>query len=422
MIRPRFNETLLLLILSAINFAHILDFVIVMPLGPQLMRIFEIDARQFGLIVSSYTISAGICGLLGIFFIDRFDRKKALLTAFAGFAVGTLLCAAAPDYPFLLLARIVTGLFGGLINALIYSIVGDYIPYERRGAAMGKVMAAFAIASVMGVPIGLWLAEGFSWHMPFLALGFFAAAVWILGLFGLPAMKSHLQNRSAKPRPADSFKSIVRDPNQLRALSLMMCMMLASFTVIPYISPYFVLNVGLRESDIMYLYLIGGGCTFVSSQIIGRLSDRFGKRQMLIAICLLSIIPILLVTHIGATPLPLALAASTLFFILVSGRQVPGIALITSTVPPQNRGGFMSFNAAVQQFSAGFASFIGGMILVTGSDDKIYHYGWVGILAMVFSLLTIPLARRIRPLEKKEEPTGGQPAGTGELDIVKEEA
>src|SRR3546814_16736532 len=119
-----FNETLLLLILSAINFAYILDFVIVMPLGPQLMRIFDIDATQFALVVSSYTISAGICGFIGIFFIDRFDRKKALLTSFGGFPVGTLLCALAPAYTFLLMARVFTGLFGVVISALIYSSVG----------------------------------------------------------------------------------------------------------------------------------------------------------------------------------------------------------------------------------------------------------------------------------------------------------
>lgn len=396
----QFNETVLLLILSAINFAYILDFVIVMPLGPQLMRIFQIDATQFALVVSSYTISAGLCGFAGIFFIDRFDRKKALLTSFGGFTVGTLLCALAPDYLFLLLARIVTGLFGGVISALVYSIVGDYIPYERRGSAMGKVMAAFAVASVMGVPIGLWLAAEFSWHTPFLALGLFSAVVFFAALIGLPAMRSHLQEKQVL-KPWFILKSILTNANQLRALILMMLMMLAGFTVIPFISPYFVSNVGMTELELVYNYLVGGGCTFITSQIIGRLSDKYGKRQLLVVLCIVSVVPILLVTHLGVTPLPLAVAASTLFFILVSGRSVPGLALITSTVRPEHRGSFMSFNSAVQQLSAGLATLIAGIIITVGVDGQLYHFGWVGILASVVSILTIPLVRRIKPVEKE---------------------
>lgn len=397
----QFNETLLLLILSAINFAYILDFVIVMPMGPQLMRIFHIDATQFALVVSSYTISAGICGFAGIFFIDRFDRKKALLTSFGGFTLGTLICALAPDYTFLLGARIFTGLFGGVISALVYSIVGDYIPYERRGSAMGKVMAAFAVASVMGVPIGLWLAAEFNWHMPFLALGVFSAVVFLVALIGLPSMKAHLHSKETAIKPFAVLKDILKDPNQLRALTLMMLMMVAGFTVIPFISPYFVKNVGMSEMELVYNYLAGGAFTFVSSQIIGKLSDKYGKRQMLIALCVLSIIPILLVTHLGVTSLPLAVAACTLFFILVSGRSVPGLALITSTVNPEHRGSFMSFNSAIQQLSAGLATMLAGLIVIVGADGKLYHFGWVGILASVVSLLTIPLVKRITPLEKK---------------------
>lgn len=396
----RFNETVLLLILSAINFAYILDFVIVMPLGPQLMRIFQIDATQFALVVSSYTISAGICGFAGIFFIDRFDRKKALLTSFGGFALGTLLCALAPDYLFLLLARIVTGLFGGVISALVYSIVGDYIPYERRGSAMGKVMAAFAVASVMGVPAGIWLAAEFSWHTPFLALGIFSAVVFAAALFGLPPMRIHLQQKQTM-KPWSALKTILVNPNQLRALVLMMLMMIAGFTVIPFISPYFVANVGMTEMELVYNYLVGGGFTFISSQIIGRLADRYGKRQLLVLLCALSILPILLVTHLGVTSLPWAVAASTLFFILVSGRNVPGLALITSTVSPENRGSFMSFNSAVQQLSAGLATLIAGVIITAGADGKLYDFGWVGILASAVSILTIPLVRRIKPVEKE---------------------
>lgn len=181
----------------------------------------------------------------------------------------------------------------------------------------------------------------------------------------------------------------------------MMLMMIAGFTVIPFISPYFVANVGMTEMELVYNYLVGGGFTFISSQIIGRLADRYGKRQLLVLLCALSILPILLVTHLGVTSLPWAVAASTLFFILVSGRNVPGLALITSTVSPENRGSFMSFNSAVQQLSAGLATLIAGVIITAGADGKLYDFGWVGILASAVSILTIPLVRRIKPVEKE---------------------
>src|SRR3546814_484329 len=177
--------------------------------------------------------------------------KKALLTSFCGFTVGTLLCALAPDYTFLLMARVFTGLFGGVISALIYSIVGDYIPYERRGRAMGKVMAAFAVASVMGVPIGIWLAAEFSWHMPFLALGLFSAVVFGVALMVLPPMKTHLREGESASNPMVGLKLILADANPLRALVLMMLIMVSGFTVIPFISPYFVQNVGLTEMDLV---------------------------------------------------------------------------------------------------------------------------------------------------------------------------
>ncbi|HYH55980.1 MAG TPA: MFS transporter, partial [Anseongella sp.] len=219
-------------------------------------------------------------------------------------------------------------------------------------------------------------------------------------LLGLPSMKAHLQSGESALHPAAVLKEIAKNPNQRRALLLMMLMMIAGFSVIPFISPYFVQNVGMTEMELVYNYLAGGAFTFVSSQFIGKLSDRYGKRPVLITLCLLSIIPILLVTHIGVISLPLAVGVCTLFFILVSGRSVPGLALITSTVRPEHRGSFMSFNSAIQQLSAGLATMLAGLIVVTGADGKLYHFGWVGILAAVVSLLTIPLVRRITPLEK----------------------
>src|SRR3954454_8516755 len=186
------NERLLLFVLAAIQFTTVVDFLIIMPLGPQYMRVFAINPGQFGLIVSAYAVSAGICGIAASFFLDRFDRKLALLSLYSGFTIGTLFCALAPTYPLLVAARVVAGAFGGVAGALILAIVGDVVPEERRGAAMGLVMSSFSVASVCGVPLGLLLASRLNWHVPFFALSVLCLVVFISAALVMPSLKSHL--------------------------------------------------------------------------------------------------------------------------------------------------------------------------------------------------------------------------------------
>ncbi len=398
----KLNENLIILILAAIQFANVLDFVIVMPLGPHLIRAFEITNQQFGMIVSSYTFSAGIFGFLAAFFIDKFDRKSALLTLLIGFTIGTLLCAIANSYVFLISARIVAGMFGGAMAALVLSIVGDIIPYERRGAAMGKVMSAFAVASVIGVPIGLFLANKFDWHTPFFALTAFSAAIWIVAYFLLPSVNGHVE-KSKYIKPIQTVKSILTNPNQLKALVLMMILMISGFTVIPYLAPFLVSNAGLPESELMYVYLFGGAFTLVSSILIGKLSDKYGKLRMFTIFNFLSIIPIIIVTNLVELPVATTLVITTFFFILVSGRSVPVVAIITASVQPEKRGSFMSLNSCAQQLSAGFASFIGGILITTTTTGKMENYWMAGVVAVVATLIASLLIRKVKPINQKDE-------------------
>lgn len=401
---PILNENLIIIILAAIQFANVLDFVIVMPLGPQLIRAFDISNQQFGMIVSSYTFSAGIFGFIAAFFIDKFDRKTALLTLLVGFTIGTLLCAIANSYVFLILARIVAGMFGGAMAALVLSIVGDIIPYERRGAAMGKVMSAFALASVIGVPLGLFLANKYDWHTPFFALTAFSAVIWVIAYFLLPAMSGHVA-KSKIIKPIETVRSILTDSNQLKALGLMMILMMSGFTVIPYLAPFLVSNVLLPESKLMYVYLIGGGFTLVSSIVIGKLSDKYGKLRMFTIFNFLSIVPILVITNLVALPISSTLIITTFFFILVSGRSVPVVAIITASVQPEKRGSFMSLNSCAQQLSAGFASFIGGILITTTPSGKMENYWLAGIVAVIATLFASYLIRKIKPAPTEAETT-----------------
>ncbi|SDD14670.1 Multidrug resistance protein [Algoriphagus faecimaris] len=390
------REKLLLWTLAAINFIHIVDFMILMPLGPQLMRVFDISPREFGLLVSSYTFSAGVSSFFGAFFLDRFDRKKILLWVYVGFSIATLGCALSPNYPILLIARVISGLFGGLTSALILAIIGDVIPNERRGRAMGLVMAAFSVASVLGVPMGLFLASLSDWHMPFYILtGLSLVSLGMIFRF-IPNITEHLGKEIQRPHPMVVVRRVTSNPNQMRAITLSVMMMFGQFMIIPFLSPYTVANVGFTEMQLTYIYMAGGAFTIFTSPWVGKLSDKYGKLRIFTIFMTLNVIPIAIITHLGVTPIVYVLLVSTLFFVTSNGRYVPAAAIITGTAKPENRGSFLSFNSAVQQLATGVASLIAGIIIGETATGELTNFNVVGYIAIVFSLLCIPLARRVK--------------------------
>jgi multidrug resistance protein len=399
------KEKLLLWTLAAINFTHIVDFMILMPLGPQLMRIFEISPREFGLLVSSYTFSAGLSSFLGAFVLDKYDRRKIMLCVFTGFLLGTLACALSPNYPILLISRILSGVFGGLTSALVLSIIGDVIPDARRGRAMGLVMAAFSVASVFGVPFGLFIASISNWHAPFFFLAALSLIIlWMIYKF-IPSITAHLVEKKLKPSPIQVVKRVTGNPNQMRAITLTIMMMLGQFTIIPFLSPYMVANVGFTDLELTYIYMAGGLFTIFTSPWVGRLTDKYGKVKVFTVFMSLNIVPIAVITQLGATPIPYVLLITTMFFVTSNGRMVPAAALITGTAKAENRGSFLSFNSAVQQFGAGVASFFAGLVLTEGAGGELQNFDIIGYIAIVFSLICIPLIRRIKVVDLEDKPT-----------------
>ena len=391
------GERSLVLVLAAIQFTHIMDFMIIMPLGPQLMRVMLISPYQFGLLVSAYTLTAAVAALAVAFYTDRFDRRKMLLLLYVGFVVSTLLCGIAPGYGSLLAARAVAGAFGGVAGATVHSIIGDAIPEQRRGAATGMIMSAFALSSIIGVPIGLVLAAHYSWRSPFLFLVVVSTLVLILSWKIIPPMRGHIVQGESH-RPFDQMKGVFGTANHLRAFAFMFALMFAGFSVIPFVAPYMVANVGLKETDLPYLYLFGGLATAFSSRYIGKLADRHGKRQIFTLIGLISIAPLLITTNLPPVPVWVAICASVIFMVFVSGRFVPAMALVISSVHPHLRGGFMSINSAIQQLGLGAASFLAGSIIGHGADGTLTHYPVVGFIAVGATLLTIGLAWQVKPV------------------------
>jgi predicted MFS family arabinose efflux permease len=392
------RELALLLTLATIQFTHVVDFMIMMPLGPQLMRLFDIGPTGFSALVSAYTFAAAASGFVAAFWIDRFDRKRSLLVLYAGFVVATALCGIAPNYEALLAARVAAGAFGGLIGALVLAIVADAVPYARRAQATALVGAAFALSSIAGVPLGLWLAARYSWRAPFLAVALASVVVGLVAARVLPTMGKHLVPGHRR-HPVEQLRVIFGVRNHRRAFALMITLTFAGFTVIPFIAPYNVANVGLTEQDLSVIYFAGGLATLVTAQVFGWLADRHGKARMFTLLAALSIVPILITTHLPPLPLAAVVPFSTLFFILVTGRFGPAMALITGSVEPRLRGSFMSFNASVQQVGSGLAVLASGLIIGRASDGSLTRFGWVGWLAVAFTLLTIALARRIRVVD-----------------------
>lgn len=393
------NEKMLLLVLALVQFANIVDFMIMMPLGPQLMRIFSISPEQFSILVSSYAISAGVSGFLGAFVVDKFDRKNTLLILFLGFTIGTLCCALAPNFEFLMAARIFTGIFGGILGSTVLAIIGDVIPNERRATAMGIVMAAFSVASIAGVPLGLFLANKFSWHAPFIFLVGISILIFFMIIAFVPVLKNHIQKKELHTNPFQVITNISQNSNQLLMLLLMCFLMLGQFTVILFISKYMVANIGFTEDQLFYIYLIGGIVSLITAPLVGKLSDRYGRKRIFTIFCFATLVPLFLITNLPVVPIYIALCVSALFFITLTGRSIPASTMATSVVLPKERGGFMSINSSVQQLSSGFASFLAGKIVYTNAMGKLENFDIVGYIAIASSLITIYLCHKIKSIE-----------------------
>lgn len=415
----KLRERIILLLLAAINFTHIMDFMIMMPLGNYLMPHFNINPQQFSFLVAAYTFSAAIASLSAASIVDRFDRKNVLIFAYSGFLLGTLFCAVSPTYNILLVSRIVAGLFGGLIGAQVLSIVADIVPFERRGAAMGVIMAAFSVASVFGVPFGLYLSKYISWHAPFYFVVLMGIILIPLLLKYIPHIRSHV-NREPITKgliirmlfPLIIVWEVMREKNQRLAIVLISTMMMGHFLIIPFLNPFLEFNMGFSDTQTPMVYFVGGTLTLFTSPIIGRLADKIGKFRLFSIMVLLAVVPIYLITSMPQIPFYFVLCITGFWFIVSTGRAIPAQAIVSEIVPPATRGKFMNINSSIQQMAVGLASVAAGFIVTETPTHAIKNYDISGYISIVIILSCLWTGYRLNLALKKKVEIPDAPAAT----------
>ncbi|MDZ4796505.1 MAG: MFS transporter [Bacteroidota bacterium] len=387
------QERIILSLLAALNFTHILDFMIMMPLGNYL----NVSAMQFSILVASYSISAFFSGLAISMFIDRFDRKKSLLFAYMGFVLGTIACGFAPTYGLLLAARIMAGLFGGIIGAQVLSIVADMFSYERRGRAMGAVMGGFAAATILGVPLSLYLTNIFKqdWHVPFLLIGSLGIVLIPLIIRFIPSMTSHIQKETTQQSPFEVLQTNCKLPAQRSALIFSGLLMMGHFLIIPFINPYLEYNKGISKDLTPIIYLVGGIASLLAAIYLGRLADKKGKLLVFSLSVFFSLFMVIIITQMPNVPFSIILLFFAIWFIVATGRIVTAQAMISEVVKPELRGSFMSINGSAQQLGSGLAALFAGAIVFTEKSGKIHNYNWVGYLSIFVLLLSLLFGRKI---------------------------
>jgi predicted MFS family arabinose efflux permease len=398
---PVFRERLILFILVIVQFTSIVDFMVIIPLEPQLKPEFDLSPADFGWIVSAYTFAAGFVALLLSPFLDRFGRRAAFTTLYAGFLLGTLACGLAPTYHTLLAARFVTGAFGGLLGGIALAIVGDVFPEHRRGRASGALMASFALASIFGVPIGLYLGQRFGWHTPFFIIAGLGLPILFLAMRVLPRLDAHQVARKQESL-GQYLREMFLNRNHQWAFALTVAMQFGGFLVVTFLSAYLVQNLKIAKESLPYLYSLGGVMTLVGSPLIGRWADKVGKPPVYRVMAIAAAAVYLLVTHLPPVPLVVAMFTMGLLMLCNGGRMVPAMAMITSSVAPARRGSFLGAYSAVQHLSAGFGSWVAGQMLTKDAAGNFVGYGNVGILAAGVTLLTVWIANRLKIYE---EPT-----------------
>ncbi len=394
-------QKLVVALLAFLQFTVILDFMTLSPLGAVLMPALHITPAQFGLVVSVYAFSAGISGFLAAGFADRFDRKKFLLFFYAGFIFGTLLCGMATTYPVLLLARMVTGGFGGVIGSVVFAITTDLFPFEMRGRVMGIVQTAFAGSQVLGIPAGLFLSNIWGWHAPFMMIVAVSAVVGVVIVLWLRPIDAHLRGQPGDRGGASAFRHLqatIGKSRYLQAFATTALLSTGGFMLMPFGSAFTVHNLGITLERLPFVYLVTGFCTIFTGPLVGRAADRFGKFRTFTFGTALTILMVLIYTHLGTTPLALVITVNAVLFVGIFSRMVPSQALMSAVPSPDTRGSFMSVSSSVQQFSGGVASALAGLIVVEGPGGVLLHFEVLGYVVAGASLVTLVMMRQIHKM------------------------
>jgi len=374
-------DTFIIAVLTFLQFTIILDFMVLSPLGAILMPKLHITTAQFGMVVSGYAISAGLSGLLAAGFADKFDRKKMLLFFYTGFIAGTAFCALAQDYYSLLLARIFTGIFGGVIGSISFAIITDLFKMEVRGRVMGFIQMAFAGSQVLGIPIGFYLANKWDWHLPFVLIVVASLIVGVLILMYMKPVDSHLHNKIERNAFMHLFQTVTRS-DYAKAFAATTLLATGGFMLMPFGSAFSINNLGLSADVLPALYMITGVFSMGTGPFIGKLADSIGKYKVFVIGSVLTSVIVAYYCNLGVTPFWVVTAISVLMFAGVSSRMIASSALISAVPDAPDRGAFMSINSSVQQLSGGLAAALAGMVIAEGPGGKLLHYSTLGIIVM----------------------------------------
>jgi predicted MFS family arabinose efflux permease len=389
-------------VIAFIQFTVVLDFMILSPLGDILMKSLDITPSRFAYVVSSYAFSAGISGILAAGFADRFDRKKLLMFFYAGFIVGTIMCGLANSFEALLVARIVTGLFGGVIASIGMAIITDLFEIRQRGRVMGLTQMAFAASQVLGIPIGLYLATRWNWHIAFFMIVGVATVVGVIMLVRMKPITAHLKLQSDK----SAFDHLIHTAkNKTYQIGFMATAMLSigGFMLMPFGSAFLVNNVGIPQNQIQWVFLFTGISSIIIMPIIGKLSDKVDKFKLFTVGSIWAIIMVIVYTNIGVTPMWLVIALNMLLFMGIMSRMVPSTILATAIPDMKDRGAFMAINSSLQQMAGGLSAVIAGLIVHQATKTSpIENYNILGYVVAGVILVCIYFLWLVSEVVKKK--------------------
>ncbi|RFS16758.1 MFS transporter [Emticicia sp. C21] len=395
-------EKLVIALLAITQFTVVLDFMVMSPLGDILMKSLDINPKQFGVAVSSYAFSAGISGLLAAGFADKYDRKKLLLFFYVGFILGTLFCGLAPTYELLVAARVFTGLFGGVIGSIGMAIITDIFPIEQRGRVMGTVQMGFAASQVLGIPIGLYLANIWGWHAPFLMIVGLSILIALAVMQGLKPVTKHLEQKTDR-NVFEHFRHVLATTNYQIAFAGTALLSVGGFLMMPFGSAFAINNLKITQEQLPIVFMVTGISALVIMPIVGRLSDKFDKFKVFAFGSIWAVIMTAVYTNLTPMPLWIIMILNVLLFAGIMSRMVPATSLMTGIPQMQDRGAFMSINSSLQQIAGGIASIVAGLIIVQkDKNSPLEHYPTLGIISIVVILLCIWLVYRVSLIVKQK--------------------
>ena len=393
---PAFSryQKIVVALLAFLQFAVILDFMIMSPLGAVIMPALAIGPAEFGRVVSAYAFSAGISGLLTAGFADRYDRKKLLLFFYSGFILGTVWCGLAQSFEALVIARVVTGLFGGVIGSVVLAIATDLFAPSMRGRVMGLIQTAFAASQVLGIPISIYLSNHWDWHVPFLALAAFGLVGGLVVAWQMEPVNAHL-DKPQEHSPWMHLYHTVQVPHHLLAFATTALLTMGGFMLMPFSSAYIVNNLGIDMQHLPTVYLVTGICTIFAGPMIGRIADRRGKFPVFLFGTIVSIVTVVIYTHLPRISLPVLIVLNAIMFVGIFSRMIPFQALAASIPPPTQRGAFNAISASLQQLAGGVASVVAGHVVSQGADGHLQHFDVIGYLMVATSLGSLVLVRML---------------------------